>query len=722
MKNALRFLPLIFVTAGLSYAQTQLIGVSSVQATRDNNSAGQAEAYLVTASVTGSVTTLSVYLDATNAKTVYVGLYSNSNGHPTTLLGAGTIASPVAGRWNTVNISPGVQVTAGTAYHIAVLGTRGLIQYRDTSNGTYSETSRQTNLTSLPAAWSSGSSWQSGPVSAYGSGAATGGAANGEVQISILPAIATVNQGGTQQFTAAVSGTSNTAVNWSVTSGTGAVSTSGLFTAPYRQETDIVQAQSKADLTKTATASITVPTGGVQVSISPSIATVNQGATQQFTATVTGTPNTSVNWSVTSGTGTVSTSGMFTGPNRQESDTVRVQAQADSTKTASASITVPAVGIQIAPTSATVSPSSTQQFTSTVTGTVNKAVTWSKIGNGTITQSGLYTAPPTNENDTVTAKALASPSPSSTATVSVQAISSSGCGNTLNWTNSQCQQIAAGSLDTAMVNGVNDPNAWTVVSRHGEYMQAENECNVPGAVSVANGALTIKTKFLSTNCGDFDPTTGARCSGLGSPCPGAFPYTTGDVQWNTFSFKYGVVVFRAQFPTYQTSTWPAVWMLGSNCQNSNKYTGDTGLNGCPNVGHAGYVEIDNAEFAGGAAEWGRFNIANPDWNWAQPYATAPVDGNYHVFGTVWTATGTTQYMDDQVESSTSQTPNANMFLIVQTQTGGMGGNPISSLLPAYLNVDYVKVCNSNYSLSQCENAAPTDPNVIFWDDFGGPAQ
>jgi hypothetical protein len=35
-------------------------------------------------------------------------------------------------------------------------------------------------------------------------------------------------------------------------------------------------------------------------------------------------------------------------------------------------------------------------------------------------------------------------------------------------------------------------------------------------------------------------------------------------------------------------------------------------------------------------------------------------------------------------------------------------------------VDYVKV--SNYNLSQCESAAPTDPNVIFWDDFGGPAQ
>jgi beta-glucanase (GH16 family) len=272
-----------------------------------------------------------------------------------------------------------------------------------------------------------------------------------------------------------------------------------------------------------------------------------------------------------------------------------------------------------------------------------------------------------------------------------------------------------------MVNGVNDPNAWTIVSRHGEYSQSESECNVPGAVSVARGALTIKTTAVSATCGDFDPVSGARCSGLGSPCPGTFSYTTGDVQWNRFSFKYGVVVFRARFPVYQTVTWPAIWMLGTNCQNSNKYTGDTGKNGCPNVGQSGYYEVDNAEFYAGSAGWGRFYVANPSFS-GGPYATAPVDGNYHVFGTVWTATGLAQYMDDRLEASTSQTVNASLFLIMQIQTGGVGGSPVNSLLPAYLNVDYVKVCNSKYSLSQCENAAASDPNVIFWDDFGGPAQ
>ena len=81
-----------------------------------------------------------------------------------------------------------------------------------------------------------------------------------------------------------------------------------------------------------------------------------------------------------------------------------------------------------------------------------------------------------------------------------------------------------------------------------------------------------------------------------------------------------------------------------------------------------------------------------------------------------------QYLDDQLEYSISQTVNTNLFLIAQIQTGGVSGTPANNLLPAYLNIDYVKVCNSNYGLSQCESAAPTDPNVIFWDDFGGPAK
>ena len=636
IKKAIGLLSLLCASAALAAGQTQLIGVSSVEPALDSESAGQAEAFQQAASFTGTVSSLSVYLDSSNtARAVFIGLYTNSGGHPKALLGSGTIASPIAGRWNTVKIAPPVAVTSGAIYHIALLGTGGAVQYRDAANGTHSESSSQTNLAKLPAVWTTGQSWPSGPVSAYGSG---------------------------------------------------------------------------------------TPTGGVQIKITPASATVEEGGSLQFKATVTGTKNTAVNWSVTSGTGTITPSGLFTAPKLQESDKVRAQSQANAARTSTASVTVPPVGIKILPNSATVAPGGTQQFTAAVTGTVNKAVRWSEAGNGKVTQTGLYTAPGTKENDTVTATAVAHPSPFAEAGVAVKQLSASACGNTLNWTNSLCQQIANGALNTALVNGKSDPNAWSVVSRHGEFAQSETECNVPGAVSVANGALTIKASAASATCGDFDPSSGAPCSVLGSPCPGTFPYTTGDVQWNTFSFKYGIVVYRAQFPTYPTATWPAIWMLGINCQNSNKSTGDTGIGGCPNIGETGYNEVDNTELYGGPGGWGRFNIANPNWSVAGPYATAPVDGSYHVFGTVWTAAGMEQFMDGQLEASTTQTVDTKMFLIVQIQTGGAGGTPDDSLLPAYLNVDYVKVCNSKYTLSQCEKAASTDPNVIFYDDFGGPAK
>jgi fibronectin type 3 domain-containing protein len=61
-----------------------------------------------------------------------------------------------------------------------------------------------------------------------------------------------------QQFAATVSGSSNTAVTWAVTKGTGTITLSGLFTAPQAIETDIVVATSQADSTKSASASVTV--------------------------------------------------------------------------------------------------------------------------------------------------------------------------------------------------------------------------------------------------------------------------------------------------------------------------------------------------------------------------------------------------------------------------------------------------------------------------------
>src|SRR5580700_7329470 len=78
------------------------------------------------------------------------------------------------------------------------------------------------------------------------------------ISVSVSPTTATVASGGTEQFSAQVTSTSNTAVTWSATSGT--VSTTGLFTAPTvtATKTVTVTATSAADNTKSASATVTV--------------------------------------------------------------------------------------------------------------------------------------------------------------------------------------------------------------------------------------------------------------------------------------------------------------------------------------------------------------------------------------------------------------------------------------------------------------------------------
>jgi len=87
----------------------------------------------------------------------------------------------------------------------------------------------------------------------------SGSGAVNTVSVAVSPASATLASGQTQQFTASVSGSSNTNVTWTVQGG-GTISTSGLFTAPQvlTNTTVLVTATGVADSTKTASATLTV--------------------------------------------------------------------------------------------------------------------------------------------------------------------------------------------------------------------------------------------------------------------------------------------------------------------------------------------------------------------------------------------------------------------------------------------------------------------------------
>lgn len=93
----------------------------------------------------------------------------------------------------------------------------------------------------------------------------SGGGGGGGVSVSITPLTASVSVGGTQQFTANITGSSS-GVTWTATGSVGTVDSNGLFTAT-KAGMGIVKATSVSDPTKSATASVSVTQSGAGCSL-----------------------------------------------------------------------------------------------------------------------------------------------------------------------------------------------------------------------------------------------------------------------------------------------------------------------------------------------------------------------------------------------------------------------------------------------------------------------
>ena len=152
-------------------AGSVILGTQKIEPIVDENGAGLAEAYPFTATASGSVSSITVYVDSHNhATTMIAGLYTNLNGAPGSLLASGSLASPKAGAWNTVAVD-GTPVTSGSTYWLAIVGQGGGLFFRDANSTTcYGENSAQSKLRALPSSWSAGHLWNDCPVSAYASG------------------------------------------------------------------------------------------------------------------------------------------------------------------------------------------------------------------------------------------------------------------------------------------------------------------------------------------------------------------------------------------------------------------------------------------------------------------------------------------------------------------------------------------------------------------------
>ena len=185
------------------------------------------------------------------------------------------------------------------------------------------------------------------------------------IAVTLTPASASVALNGTQVFTATISNSTNTALNWYVNGVLNGNSTQGTLTGAGLTRTykappvnvpspnpAVIEVVSAADPTKTNTASMTV-TDTITVNLSPASASVALSGTQVFTATISNSTNIALNWYVNGVLNGNSTQGTLTGTGltrtykappvnvpRPNPAVIKVVSAADPAKSETASMTV----------------------------------------------------------------------------------------------------------------------------------------------------------------------------------------------------------------------------------------------------------------------------------------------------------------------------------------------------------------------------------------------
>lgn len=164
------------------------------------------------------------------------------------------------------------------------------------------------------------------------------------------------------------------------------------------------------------------PVAGISIRVLPTSATLLPGQTRTFSATVGGTRDSAIQWSIEGGElpGTITSDGLYTAPEVPGVYTLIVTSGADRTKSARATLTVqsnPGVVVKIEGGDIDLRPNQTHDFAALVSGTDDKAVVWSidEPNGGSIDSDGLYVAPLVVGTYTVRATSTVDPARSGTA-------------------------------------------------------------------------------------------------------------------------------------------------------------------------------------------------------------------------------------------------------------------------------------------------------------------
>ncbi len=249
--------------------------------------------------------------------------------------------------------------------------------------------------------------------------------------ITVTPASISLNAGGTQQFSAtafdqfAAALVNQPAITWSKT-GSGSISASGFYTAASTSGSATVTATSGAVSSSGATVTVTnlAPTVATPAAASPSPVTGTTTALSVLGADDAGQANLTYTWAATTlPAGAAAPTYSVNGTNAAKNTTatftkagaytftVTLTDAGGLTTTSDVNVTVnqTLTSIVLSPATVTLNASTTQQFSATARDqfaaamSVQPALTWAVVGAGSITQTGLFTAPTTSSSSTVTA-------------------------------------------------------------------------------------------------------------------------------------------------------------------------------------------------------------------------------------------------------------------------------------------------------------------------------
>lgn len=164
-----------------------------------------------------------------------------------------------------------------------------------------------------------------------------------------------------------------------------------------------------------------------------------------------------------------------------------------------------------------------------------------------------------------------------------------------------------------------------------------------------------------------------------------------------FAFTYGRVEVRAKLPS-AAGTWPAIWTLGANCNETGSYfEGQYGSGQWPDCG-----EIDIMEQTGwdkntiiSHFHWGDKNTGEYK-NMGGTAAVANTSEEFHIYSMIWTSSSIKTFVDGKLiynlPNSAEKPYNHPHYLLLNVAMGGnLGGAVDEDFQQSTMEIDYVKI-------------------------------